>query len=70
VARDYAQAIEHYAAAAAGEPHGLAELGRRHVHGIGVPIDPGRGEQMLRRGGECGWQPALGELKRVYYSRS
>ncbi|MBU3908452.1 MAG: sel1 repeat family protein [Gammaproteobacteria bacterium] len=66
---DPAVARQHYhAAAVAGEPHGLAELGRCQLYGIGGQVDVARGEAALKQAAEDGWQPALDELERYWFA--
>ena len=66
---DAVAARRHYLAAAeAGLAHGLAELGRCLLYGIGGQADIERGEANLLQATELGWQPALDELERYWFA--
>ena len=52
-----------------GDTHGLAELGRCLLYGIGASADPAAGEAMLRSAAEAGWASALGEIERYWFAR-
>jgi hypothetical protein len=69
VAADPVAARRHYhAAAEVDTAHGLAELGRCQLYGIGGQVDIGRGEAALKQAAENGWQQALDELERYWFS--
>jgi TPR repeat protein len=71
VRRDPVAALAYYeAAAATGDAHAMAELGRCLLYGIGQRADRRRGEYWLRRAADCDWPEALGELERYWFDRA
>ena len=68
-AADPTAARQHYLAAVElGSAHGLAELGRCQLYGIGGQVDVKRGEAALHQAAERGWQQALDELERFWFA--